>query len=340
MDEKEYVCYSNKIVYLSFLMALLIIVRHSTGISVYQNLTGCLYYFELFMEHLSDLIVPMFFAISGFLFYQNYDSSKLISKWKTRFKSLVVPFFVWNLVGFLFAWLLLHIPSVSSVINRKIPDYNLLTWMSDVFIYTRYNVTWFIRNLIIYIVLTPLLFPVFRNLMGGSVLLLSVLLISRFYDYDSILCYSAPYLLGAFMSVHYKNICQKRYGIRIRILSGILLLFSIIIETYMNSSQCGPMVPVRMLQIPLLWLAADFLAIDKNPIWWMKISFFIYCCHSLILESVEKLFWIVFHDSYFGALLDYFFAPLITFSIILFFASIFRKQRTIWYLLNGGRGGK
>lgn len=338
MNDKEYLCYSNKIVYLSFLMALLIIIRHCTGISIYQSLTGCLYYFELFVEHFSDLIVPMFFAISGFLFYQNYDSSKLISKWKTRYKSLVVPFIVWNVVGFLFAWLLLNIPGVSSVINRRIPDYNLLTLVYDVFIDTRYNVTWFIRNLIIYIVLSPLLFPIFRNLLGGSILLFSVLLISRSFDYYSILCYSAPYLLGAVMGVRCKDICQKRYGLRIRILAGTVLLSSMIIETYMDSSQCESMVPVRMLQIPLLWVSADFLAIDNKPFWWMKISFFIYCCHSLILESVEKLFWIGFHDSYLGALLDYFFAPLITFLIILFFAKIFREQRTIWYLLNGGRG--
>ena len=39
-----------------------------------------------------------------------------------------------------------------------------------------------------------------------------------------------------------------------------------------------------------------------------------------------------------GALLDYFFAPLITFAIILLFAKYLKNHRVIWNLLNGGRG--
>lgn len=329
--------YRNKIVYLSFIMALLIIVRHSSGIGVYKSLTVFLFYFELFMGHFTDVIVPMFFAISGFLFYQNYDSNLLMTKWKTRFKSLVIPFIVWNLIGFGFAWMLLHIPGVGNAMNRKMPDYTFLTWARDVFFDTRYNVTWFIRNLIIYIAITPFFFPIFRNRLGGGVLL-AFLIISHFFDYDSILRYSTPFILGAYFGVHFKNECQRRYDKKIRICAACLLLISVLFETIFDCPQYGPIIPLRLLQIPLIWVASDILAIEKEPKWWMKISFFIYCCHSLILESVEKLIWIGLHDTYTGALIDYIFAPLLTFCIIIALAFLLKRQKKVWSLLNGGRG--
>lgn len=338
MNQKEEKCYRNKIVYLSFVMALLIIVRHSSGIGVYKNLSGVLYYIELFMGHFTDLIVPMFFAISGFLFYQNYDRKKLISKWNTRFKSLVIPFIAWNLFGYGFTWLLFHIPGIGDAMNRKLPDYNLLTWAYDVFFDTRYNVTWFIRNLIIYIIITPIIFRLLRNRIGGGILLLVILLFSQLYDYDSILRYSTPYIFGAYWGINFKSVCQRRYNKKLRISAGGLLFFSLLLELFFDSPQYGPIVPIRLLQIPLIWVASDIFAIEKMPKWWMKISFFIYCCHSLVLESVEKLFWVVLHDTYTGAIIDYLFAPLITFGIILALAYILKKNKMVWALLNGGRG--
>lgn len=96
----EEIKYRHKIVYISLVMALLIIVRHSLGFDSYNSLTGLLFYFEIFLSYATDLVVPTFFALSGFLFYQNFQLSNLFSKWRTRFWSLFVPFIVWNILGF------------------------------------------------------------------------------------------------------------------------------------------------------------------------------------------------------------------------------------------------
>lgn len=43
--------------------------------------------------------VPMFFFISGFLFFLKKDT--YTSKWKKRFHSLVIPYIIWCAIGFL-----------------------------------------------------------------------------------------------------------------------------------------------------------------------------------------------------------------------------------------------
>ena len=86
--EQQEIHYRNKIVYLSFVLSLLIIVRHSIGLKIY-DLSGPLLYVETFFSYVTDLVVPMFFAMSGYLFYQNFDFGKLRSKWKTRTHSFL-----------------------------------------------------------------------------------------------------------------------------------------------------------------------------------------------------------------------------------------------------------
>lgn len=327
--------YRNKIVYLSFVLALLIVVRHSSGIGLYQSLSGALFWIETFFSYATDLVVPMFFALSGYLFYQNFDFSKLKQKWNTRFHSLVVPFVIWNLVGFVFTWTIFHIQALSNSMNGKLPDYTIGGWLYDVFIDTKYNVTWFIRNLIVYVIVTPVFYPLLKNRLGGAILLLLILIAVLFCG-GKYLNYSLPYLFGGYMGIHFKDYCQQRYDRNLIVASSIILFVSIIAEAVVSSPQYGTMVPLRVLQIPLIWIISDVLAKKTEPCWWMRISFFIYLSHHMILESVEKLFWISFGDNIGGASTDFILAPIITILIIIGLASLLRKT-PMWTLINGGR---
>lgn len=157
--------YRNKITYLSFLLAILIVVRHSNGIGTYTFHYPSLLFFEQFISDATDIVVTVFFVLSGFLFYQNYEYSKLIAKLKSRFYSLVIPFTIWNLIGFLFYFVLGTIPFVSAHTNNSITEYDsMLGFVNDVFIATKYNgPCWFLLNLIVYTVLTPFVIKVVYN---------------------------------------------------------------------------------------------------------------------------------------------------------------------------------
>lgn len=58
---------------------------------------------DLYMQGLTHVIVinavPLFFFISGYLFFLKKDTYQ--NKWKKRFKSLVIPYIIWCIIGFL-----------------------------------------------------------------------------------------------------------------------------------------------------------------------------------------------------------------------------------------------
>lgn len=140
------------------------------------------------------------------------------------------------------------------------------------------------------------------------------------------------------MALNFKEICQKQYNNKVVFFSFILLLVSLIAQSYYNFQQGASMIPLRLIQIVLIWSCADILSVNGELKWWMKISFFIYVTHSMILESIEKLFWIFMGDTVLGAITDLIFAPLITLFIIIAIAFMLRKITFVWNLLNGGRG--
>lgn len=317
-------------------MSLLIVVRHSVGLDIYQqNITGVLYYIEVFTSHFTDVIVPMFFVISGYLFFQNFDYKKLKSKWQTRTESILVPFIIWNIIGFIFMWILFHIPQVRNSINKPMPDYNVTTWFLDVFIFTKYNITWFIRDLIVYIVISPLFYCVLKSRLYG-LLLLALTISTTYITSNDIITYSIPWLLGAYAGIHFKEHCQKRYSRNVIIISSCTLLASFTVECmYFPNSE--NIFLLRLAQIPLIWISTDTLAISTTPKWWMRLSFFIYCSHHMILESIEKVFLLLFGKNYLGALLDFILAPVITFVVIFVIAFVLRPIRPVWVTLCGGR---
>lgn len=163
--------FRNKISYLSFILAVLIVIRHSSGIGIY-NLPVWLHYIELFVQQATDLAVPVFFAISGFLFFNNLIGWKdWLKKIKKRLKSLFVPFIIWNLIGFLFVLAIINIPQIANKTHFELPQFEFWSFLYDIFWDTKYNITWFIKDLMIFMLLSPVFVVVSKKkivAMGGG----------------------------------------------------------------------------------------------------------------------------------------------------------------------------
>ena len=106
---------------------------------------------------LSELYVPMFFVLSGFLFFRNapekFEWKFFLRQWKKRVRSLLVPYLIANVVAFGAYWLAYrYYPSMMTGFfgdNWKHPLF--IFWTGPV------NLTlWFIRDLIVAIVCAPL----------------------------------------------------------------------------------------------------------------------------------------------------------------------------------------
>ena len=124
-----------------------------------------------FVEFVTNLIsrvfagpaVPMFFLLSGFLFFYRFSwtRSGYLQKFRSRFNTLLVPFLFWNiLVLVLFAAAQIS-PLTPPYFSGKIPPISEFPWLEyidAIFGITRLPISyqfWFIRDLIIIVALTP-----------------------------------------------------------------------------------------------------------------------------------------------------------------------------------------
>lgn len=134
----------------------------------------------LFSNVFARICVPLFFVISGLLFFYNvkrYSKDVYFSKLKSRAKSLLVPYILWNLIGF--GLIMLY---RSPLLSRFFPglsaaDIDLKYIMDCFWCHGEVNHSffegggmpvdyplWFIRNLMILVVLTPVVYFVLSRI--------------------------------------------------------------------------------------------------------------------------------------------------------------------------------
>ncbi len=328
--------FRNKITYLSLVLAILIVFRHAVNIDTYKIESGLMYWAQKFVSQFTDIIVPTFFMLSGFLFYINYNEKMLLKKWKTRFFSLVIPYFIWNLVAYLFYVVVYSIPFIADKMNQGVEPLTFKSIIINILL-GDYNALWFVRVLIVYTFIFPLLYKYVLKYKIGFIILLLVLVALNFIFPSDYTMYSSIYGLGAFMGVHYKGLFTKRYNLVCKIIALCLILASVIFGLYLKGNWEWFYIFVRAFQGCLIWILADIFVTNKKPKAWMTISFFIYCTHSMILESIQKIFFILLPHNTLFIILDFILSPIITVLIIILLSHIIKKLPKVWKVLSGGR---
>lgn len=137
-----------------------------------------------------SLCVPMFFLISGILFFHNYDGSIQVysSKIKKRIRSLLIPYLIWN--SLYIVYLIYHhyshaIPSESlnlsflSVISQywdrtlyPLVEIDGVTLVEGAPIYAHF---WYIKELILLLLLSPAFYYMIKKCFYPSVITLLLL---------------------------------------------------------------------------------------------------------------------------------------------------------------------
>ena len=89
----------NKKTVVTFFLSILVVLIHIHSFDSYEW-TGSLgmgisYFGKFLTSGVTGVAIRMFFVISGVLFYRNYTYKDTIKKYKSRFKSLVIPYLFW-----------------------------------------------------------------------------------------------------------------------------------------------------------------------------------------------------------------------------------------------------
>lgn len=127
---------------------------------------GKIFYNLLYL--VSQSCVPCYFIISGYLFFYNINEfciSDYKKKIKTRINSLLVPYVIWNIIAIIPFCIYYNNGQINEILNNK--EYISLLrifWDIDSGFYPLDFPLWYLRDLIIVILLSPITYFIIKKM--------------------------------------------------------------------------------------------------------------------------------------------------------------------------------
>ena len=293
------VFFRNKVTTINGIMCALVAFLHSENVDRYSDSIGGIALLESFISKtLGDIAVPTFFFMSAILFFQNYDLSRIWSKYKSRISSVVIPYLLWNLLYFVLFFVLTNNPLSGSFMDTKAVTIDAKVLVDSILFHQYNRVYWFMYQLILFILISPIVYVVMKNPYGIAVVPGFIVLGYRFPNIpnvpNGIIINSLIYwLLGAYFVLHardwiYNRSSKKKIYLTLSF-SAALILVRFYLECVNQQFEVSGYV-LNLLLLPniiALWFALDIFKF--NHIYgWMKMSFFIYSMHPLIVDTIKK----------------------------------------------------
>ncbi len=157
--------------WMSFILSLMVVWVHSENIELFlgeaarESLVYRLEFF--FAQTLGQIAVPGFFMISAYLFYRNFQFSKIVSKWKSRCKSLLFPYVLWNTLYYLGYVVVTRLSFVKHIIGKEPVAFDLKELFLAA-VYYKYNpVFWYLFQLLLLVFLAPFLYIIICRKWSG-----------------------------------------------------------------------------------------------------------------------------------------------------------------------------
>ena len=299
---------SDVITWLRFPLIFLIILLHCYSV---QRLEGShetyfkvLYPLSLWM---GETGVPGFFFISGFLFF--LSKKAYYQKLRARFHTLLIPYLLWNftlLTLYLVAWAAGYPQEINgrSITSYTITDYVRLFW--DRGSYDNGNFVpllcplWYIRNLLIMSILSPIFFYIIRY--ARELFLLAITLWWMISYHNAFIPQTILFFcLGAYFSIFDINplqIVQKQKKVLL-FLFGVFAICDIICHTAYDTSINLQLHRLSLIfNIPALLILADWcIRHGCNSRLLPNAAFIVFCVHYPIVIALRKICILHFTDA-------------------------------------------
>ncbi len=258
---------------ITFILSVLVFILHLGIVDKYANMPGnalwynIAYCFDWFLRTFATIAVPLFFIISGALFYRDYTQQKYLKKLKNRLFTLVIPFLLWNVINMIIQFILTS-PFVLKLTGSQMeaPEPTLINILKGLFLREYNGQMWFVQTLIIFCIFAPVIYCFLKSKIVGAITIASVIVLfsfeirlpnSVFGAADSIIYY----LIGAYIGCHYfDSFMQKRERKTEKIAIAVLFTFSSIFvclrkfaggepHPYAVSHHCGSNVPLILASV-------------------------------------------------------------------------------------------
>lgn len=300
---------------------------------------------------ITRIAVPLFFLISGYLFFLNFNGSFLEFKNKVqkRFRTLALPFLFWSFFGVFIYFVLQSIPKLKPFFSKElVVNYTFIDWMKVLLVNPIPYQLWFIRDLFLLVLVTPVLFFILKRIPKTMIMVLFFGWFFNFNEFNNSFEALLFFSCGGFVSVNKVELINKSYPEKkyLFLFSWVLLLLLKIALEYFDCNEIGIRIILKssiIVGIIAFWIGYDGLLESQNSLKLklLKISsysFFIYASHEPILTIIKKTLFIVAPKTNSGYFAVYFFAPLMTLVICVLFGVILKiKLNYLYNFITGNR---
>ena len=314
----------------------------------------------VFSELIARVAVPLFFCVSGYLFFKKnsrgYSIEDYKSKIRTRVYSLVIPYFFWNILVFILTFLLqisISKGGDDTILNYSVTDFFRIFWDIRNGMPFCYQL-WFIRDLIVITFISPIIYFLLKiNTISLFVLILFA--VWWLVDIDNVRWYLNSqsvffFCLGAYCAIHQIDIVAKVQRMKsmsylVSLASVAFIMFSFndgqFYEYNIVLRQC-----IYHFCVLSLLFAFTNICIDniKNKRWsvnkfLLNSTFFIYAYHAIVLGYCYHFLNLFFHnksDVYYLAM--YFLLPtIVIIAGLLIFKCLQKRLPNFAAIITGGR---
>lgn len=301
-----------------------------------------LWYGGAFLQYLlggicGKLSVPIFLLISGYLFFRegSYELTKelWISKLKKRVFSLLVPYLLWNFIGYII---------YAITVGFSFEDFFHSFWVIDIPGRSGSSPIdgplWYVRNLMIMVVISPIIAYMIKYTKWYLILIMTILWIIQIPPFNKGIGIAFYFFsLGGYLRVfdyHVENL--QRYAKYLILAFLIYVIYAFLMQ---SNSNCWDFQFGIILGIGAIFsLTMHFIECSNGNCKFIQIlsetSFFIYCLHDLLLQFLKPFFSEILGTG------DFAYISLIVVDIALclgFFYVLKRISPKVTSLLMGGR---
>ncbi len=278
----------------------------------------------LVSQTLVKVAVPVFFIMSGYLFFSNVKEWNLDvyrQKMLRRAKTLLIPYLIWNLL------MVMKLKTISwSFFWNYIPEAGRqIDWFgAEHYLVAPANMPlWFLRDLIVVSLLTPIIYIGVHKLGYMLIIVLTILYLSGVCPFIPGLSAYAIYffMLGAFLGIRKLDLIETAMRVEFPAYILSIILGTVMLFTYHTAFFSSLMLAFRITgAIAVFCLASHFATKTSSLVF--DSAYFIYLAHYVFfLFFIDKAFFALFGTSEPILCLHYLLCPLI--KVVIFVGSYY-----------------
>ena len=341
--------------WLRFPLIMGVVLAHCNLYALVENWEGAapqwsgwlVYIFKYLYWIILPARVPLLFIISGYLFFRTEgrrDKSFFIDKYKRRIHSLLIPYIFWNTIAIAIQYIRFDIIGGE---NYSLAEYMCGYWSSIFNGNPADSPLWFMRDLMVVSLFSPLLYILIKGRYGFVVIaafavayILNLRIPIEGFGTEAFLFFTT----GAYIAVHRYDITSIPHNIGI-----VTLLLYIPLQLYSNEYESYSIYAQSVnLVTTAIKITAAFYAVSllfkKNVLSptprLTKICFLLYALHGIIIGPIIKTLYynIPCNNNTFVLLAIYIVTPLIILAFTLFlFDKMKRYTPLLATILTGNR---